>query len=150
MYLRQHHSIFLSTAFYNFIFSLDLFPIVKKYTYKNRRFYLIGPYMLSKRQQDFPGQMCCSRQAVQSRIHAPLHLAGTSLYRRCLLRNEFQKSLTALPHVSVIIQSEAGVISISISVSIFNFISDVPCEHVAYRKQITGVGMISSFPAFIL
>ena len=62
--------------------------------------------------------------------------------------NEFHKSLTALPHVSVIIQSEAGVISIS--VSIFNFISDVPCEHVAYRKQITGVGMISSFPAFIL
>lgn len=36
--------------------------------------------------------------------------------------NEFHKSLTALPHVSVIIQTEAGVISI------FNLFSAVPTD----------------------
>ena len=69
----------------------------------------------------------CFRQPAQIHIHVHLRLAGTSLYRRCLFPNEFHKSLTALPHASVIIQAEAGVISI------FNLFSVVPTD-IHYTK----------------
>ena len=74
-------------------------------------------------------------QPAQIHIHVHLRLAGTSLYRRCLFPNEFHKSLTALPHVSAIIQAEAGVISITFLFSILFPTSHVGIHLIGSKSQ---------------